>query len=93
MNLSDAISQLLQNTTGASGGSPLSVSANSSLWLFLPFSSADGLVARLERALGELRSGDGGAHALQVTTRALQLPRDGRKGERATALMERLRAR
>ena len=64
-----------------------------SLWLFLPFSSADGLVARLERALGELRSSGGGAHALQVTTRALQLPRDGRKAERAAALMERLRAR
>lgn len=59
------------------------------LWLFLPFSSPEGLAARLEKALTDLSSLENGL-ALRARIRHLQLPRDLRTGEQAAHLMARL---
>lgn len=59
------------------------------LWLLLPFSSPEGLAARLEKALvSEDLAADGSA--LQARIRYLQVPGDLRPGDNAAQLMNRL---
>ncbi|GKT14179.1 diguanylate cyclase [Acidovorax sp. SUPP2522] len=60
------------------------------LWLFLPFSSPEGLAARLQASL---QSAGGGAAAMPLRTRIrhLEVPGGLRSGEQAADLMARLR--
>lgn len=59
------------------------------LWLFLPFSAPEGLALRLQNALADQASLDGGS-PLQARIRHLQVPRDLRPAEQAEQLMQRL---
>lgn len=59
------------------------------LWLLLPFSSPEGLAARLEKALAAQSSG-GEASPLRARIRHLQVPDDLRAGEGAAQWMSRL---
>ena len=59
------------------------------LWLLLPFSSPEGLAARLEKALTEQASADK-ASPLRARIRHLQVPQDLRPGDNAAQWMSRL---
>jgi GGDEF domain-containing protein len=58
------------------------------LWLFLPWSKASGLAARLERALSGLTAGE--EVSLHARLRFLQAPQEVRKGDTPEQLMTRL---
>jgi GGDEF domain-containing protein len=59
------------------------------LWLLLPFSSPEGLTARLKKALSELTTA-GQASPLRARIRHLQVPQDLRPGDNAAQWMSRL---
>lgn len=59
------------------------------LWLLLPFSSPEGLAARLEKALIEQASA-GQASPLRARIRHMQAPQDMRPGDNAAQWMSRL---
>lgn len=59
------------------------------LWLLLPFSSPQGLAARLEKALAAQESAGQGS-PLRARIRYLQTPQDIRPGDNAVQLMSRL---
>ena len=59
------------------------------LWLLLPFSSPEGLAARLEKALAAQDTAGQGL-ALRARIRHLQVPQDLRTGDNAARLMGRL---
>ncbi len=60
------------------------------LWLLLPFSSPQGLEARLKTVLADQTTDQGGSSALRVRIRHLQIPGDLRAGDHAVQLMTRL---
>lgn len=62
------------------------------LWLLLPFSSPEGLAARLEKALAEQASA-GQASPLRARIRHMQVPQDLRPGDNAAQWMSRLQDR
>jgi GGDEF domain-containing protein len=64
--------------------------AEEHMWLFLPFSSADGLTRRLQQALSDLLLRDG--PTLEIRIRSLTAPHDVQAGEEADIVMERLLA-
>lgn len=59
------------------------------LWLLLPFSSPEGLTARLKKALAELATA-GQASPLRARIRHLQVPQDLQPGDDAAQWMNRL---
>jgi GGDEF domain-containing protein len=61
------------------------------LWLLLPFSSPEGLAARLEKALISQDIASDGS-ALRARVRYLEVPKDLRSGDSAAQLMDRLQA-
>ena len=62
------------------------------LWLLLPFSSPEGLAARLEKALAA-QDAAGQGLPLRARIRYLQVPKDLRTGDNAARLMSRLQER
>jgi GGDEF domain-containing protein len=60
------------------------------MWLFLPFSCADGLTRRLQQSLNDLLDRNG--PVLQIRIRSLAAPKDIAAGDEAADLMDRLQA-
>jgi GGDEF domain-containing protein len=63
---------------------------NNLLWVFMPFASADGAVARLRKVVADLTPPGGAALAIRLAT--LEGPRDILQGEHCEQMMKRMRA-
>jgi GGDEF domain-containing protein len=64
--------------------------AEECMWLFLPFSSAEGLTRRVQQALSDLQTRDG--PVLHLRIRSLSAPHDIAAGEEASVVMSRLQS-